>query len=241
MKLQALTTNHVYPVFGFLGFFSTVILMPMHFRAKDLNVGVLLFVVWTSILCLVFSVNSIVWNNSMADVAPAWCDISSRLITASTTGNQTALLCIVRCLYRIVTMKVMNQSSSEVRIDLLINLSLGIGTPLLLLVFQYIVVSHRYVILEDIGCFPAIAVTTLGIPLYRIWPIIIALVSSVYAGLTVYVTIQRRARSRNIIDGQYPQRYWRLLSLCGIGIICALPDALLSLILGFFHITTPYT
>ena len=50
------------------------------------------------------------------------------------------------------------------------------------LVLDVVVQGHRFNIAEDIGCLPAIFVTPLTFPLLFMWPVLIGLVSFVYAG-----------------------------------------------------------
>lgn len=46
----------------------------------------------------------------------------------------------------------------------------------------YIVSGHRFNILEDVGCYPAIINTWLAYLLVGTWPIVIGLISAVYCG-----------------------------------------------------------
>ncbi|EGO05350.1 hypothetical protein SERLA73DRAFT_174463 [Serpula lacrymans var. lacrymans S7.3] len=165
-----------------MGFVSMVILLPMYIRAK--NHSVCMYIIWTSVLCLVYSINSIIWDNNVVNWAPVWCDISSRSITAAWCGTQTGMICIVRRLYRIMTLKAAEQSNRQARFDLIIDLSIGIGLPMLMLPLQYIVDSNRFAIIEDIGCFPATVFTPASIPIYGMWGSIFGLVSALYGGST---------------------------------------------------------
>ncbi|EGO03157.1 hypothetical protein SERLA73DRAFT_174599 [Serpula lacrymans var. lacrymans S7.3] len=193
MSLQA--TNRAFTVFGFMGFLAGIILLPMHCRAR--NISICLYIVWTSFLCLIFCVNSIVWNNNVVNWAPVWCDFSSRLITASAVGSQVGLLCIVRHLYRIITMKSTNDSSHEIRRELIVVLCAGISIPLVLSVFQYITEHSRFSILENIGCFPTVPPTQITIPLYLIWPFVFGIVSFLYAGFICTPLFSGRSTTGN--------------------------------------------
>jgi len=39
------------------------------------NTGICLFALWTGLACFIQFVNTIVWHENTANVAPAWCDI----------------------------------------------------------------------------------------------------------------------------------------------------------------------
>ncbi|EGO00676.1 hypothetical protein SERLA73DRAFT_105041 [Serpula lacrymans var. lacrymans S7.3] len=231
MTVPSLASNYAFSVFGFIGFFLISILLPMHLRAR--NAGTCMYIVWTSIVCLTTAVNSVIWNRNYVNWSPVWCNISSRVIITAGWGNEVALLCIVRRLYRIITMKAVNQSVREVRRDLIVDLCIGIGIPVLILSLQYIVEFHDFEIYEDVGCYPAVLATAPAIPIFLIWPAVFGLVTAIYAGLTIYATIKRKAYKRDIMESNQALQfghYWRLLTLTGIGVICTLPYGMLNLV-----------
>ena len=45
------------------------------------NVGACSFAVWTAIVSFYTALNSIIWSNSIANIAPVWCDISEDSIS----------------------------------------------------------------------------------------------------------------------------------------------------------------
>ena len=45
------------------------------------NVGACSFAVWTAIVSFYIGLNSIIWSNNIANIAPAWCDISEYSIS----------------------------------------------------------------------------------------------------------------------------------------------------------------
>ncbi|EGN91696.1 hypothetical protein SERLA73DRAFT_192129 [Serpula lacrymans var. lacrymans S7.3] len=238
MTVPSLASNYAFSVFGFIGFVLVSILLPMHLRAR--NAGTCMYIVWTSIVCLTTAVNSIIWNRNYVNWSPVWCDISSRVIMAAGWGNEVALLCIIRRLYRIITMKAVNQSVREARRDLIVDLCIGIGLPILILSLQYIVEFCDFEIFEDVGCFPAVNITAPSIPIFVMWPAVFALVTAIYAGLTIYATIKRKAYRREIMSSNQALQfghYWRLLTLTGIGIVCTLPYGMLEF---FVNVLPPY-
>ena len=40
------------------------------------NVGACSFAIWIAIVSLYAGINSIIWSNNIANIAPVWCDIS---------------------------------------------------------------------------------------------------------------------------------------------------------------------
>ena len=45
------------------------------------NVGACSFAVWVAIMSFQTGLNSIIWSNSIANIAPVWCDISEYSIS----------------------------------------------------------------------------------------------------------------------------------------------------------------
>lgn len=39
------------------------------------NTGTCLYMIWTGLACLIFFINSVVWNSDVINKAPVWCDI----------------------------------------------------------------------------------------------------------------------------------------------------------------------
>ena len=66
-------TYPLFPICSFLGFVLALAPMPWHLQAW--NAGTCIYMLWTSLACLVEFVDSIVWYASLKDVAPVWCDI----------------------------------------------------------------------------------------------------------------------------------------------------------------------
>jgi hypothetical protein len=63
-----------YPVFSALSIVLVLLPLPWHWKAR--NTGTLLYIAWTVVGNLVFTINTIVWAGSFEDYAPIWCDIS---------------------------------------------------------------------------------------------------------------------------------------------------------------------
>ncbi|EGO27154.1 hypothetical protein SERLADRAFT_434923 [Serpula lacrymans var. lacrymans S7.9] len=130
-------------------------------------------------------------------------------------------------------MTAVNQSSHQIRRDIIIELSLGIGLPLLLLLFQYIVEFERFIIVENMGCFPATLITPPAFPLVIIWSAVFALVTALYAGFAIHATLKRKAYKREVMQSDQHLKvshYWRLLAFSGIGIICSVSVGLTTTI-----------
>ena len=84
--------NQLFSALAFIGFVLCAIPFYWHLEGKashsqpryhiDLshpasawNVGTCLFMAWAGLGCLNSFINSVVWNNSVQNFAPVWCDI----------------------------------------------------------------------------------------------------------------------------------------------------------------------
>ncbi|KAK6987715.1 STE3-like pheromone receptor [Favolaschia claudopus] len=214
----------VYPIFAFLGFVCVLIPLPWHFQAW--NSGTCLFMMWTALSCLIGFVNSVVWRESIADVAPIWCDISTRLMIGIAVGIPTASLCINRRLYKIASCQTVSISKAEKRRAVLVDLAIGLGIPFVQMPLQFVVQGHRYDILENVGCYPTTYNVVPAYPLSILWPNFINLISACYAILTLRAFLQRRARFAEFLStttGLTPARYFRLMALASLELLLNLP------------------
>jgi hypothetical protein len=135
---------------------------------------------WVGLGCLNQFINSVVWNNTVIDKAPVWCDISTRLTVGINVAVPAASLCINRRLYHIASVKSVTISRAEKRRSVMIDLAIGLGLPIMEMILQYIAQGHRYDIFEDVGCFPFTYFTPVGIVIVNVFPLLIGIVAAVY-------------------------------------------------------------
>ncbi|KAH7926791.1 STE3-like pheromone receptor [Leucogyrophana mollusca] len=226
-------SNPTFSAFAFVGFLLVSIPLPWHLQSW--NTGTCMYMAWTSLGCLFQCINSIVWNDNVVNRAPVWCDISARYIIGTSVAIPASSLCIIRRLYRIALMQSVERTKRERRLDIAVDLSIGVVFPIIVMALEYIVQGHRFDIYEQIGCYPATYNTTLSYPLVLMWPVVIGLVSSVYAVLTFRVAFKRKTRLQEILrtNSQIStSRYWRLMMLSGIEILCTVPLGLYAIILN---------
>ncbi|KAF8180806.1 pheromone A receptor-domain-containing protein [Mycena galopus ATCC 62051] len=194
-----------FPILSFLGFILALVPLPWHFQPW--NSGTYLFSMWTALSCLNGFINSIVWANSVEDVAPVWCDISTKLMIGIGVGIPASSLCINRRLYKIACCKTFSVSRSERHRTVFVDLAIGLGIPLLQMPLQFVVQGHRYDILENIGCYPTTYNVVPAYPLSLLWPSIINLFT----------------RSVSAISGLTTTRYFRLMALASLELLISLP------------------
>lgn len=218
-------TYPAFPILVFLSFILVLIPLPWHLHAW--NSGTCLFMIWVAIGCLNQFINSIIWRNNAIDLAPLWCDISSRLIIGVSIGIPAASLCINRRLYNIATCQTATITHAQKRRAVVGDLAIGLGLPALQMVLQFIVQGHRYDIWEEIGCYPTTVNTPPAYPLSFIWPNVISLISGVYCVLTLRAFMLRRAQFSQFLSSSTTSltinRYFRLMALATAEIIFTIP------------------
>ncbi|KAI0350980.1 STE3-domain-containing protein [Trametes cingulata] len=226
-------TYPAFPVIAILG--AVVVLIPLSWHFQAWNAGTCLFMIWTSIACLNLAINAIVWSDNALNSAPIWCDISSRIIVATGVALPAASLCIQRRLYNIATIKSVSVTYAEKRRGVLIDLGIGIGIPLLQIVFQYVVSGHRFDIFEGVGCWAYTYNTPLAYPLSILWPLAIASVSACYCVLTFAAFLRRRAQFNAYLASNTSltaNRYFRLMGIASVEIVCTIPISAYGLYLN---------
>ncbi|KAF7372713.1 Pheromone B alpha 3 receptor [Mycena sanguinolenta] len=232
-------TDPFYPAFqilSFLGFVLVLIPLPWHFQAW--NSGTCLFMIWTALSCLIAFVNSVVWANSVDDVAPVWCDISTRLIVGISVAIPASSLCINRRLYKIASCQTVSVTQADKRRAVLVDLGISLGIPLLQMPLQFIVQGHRFNIVENIGCYPTTYNVALAYPLSYLWPNVINVVSGCYAVCTLRAFLRRRAQFSQFLSlnsGLTATRYFRLMALASIELFISLPIVTYALYLNISH------
>lgn len=74
-------TYPLFSIFAFIGF--VVGLIPMTWHLQSWNSGTCIYMIWASFASLIEFVDSIVWNGSVRNPAPVWCDICAYMFSAS--------------------------------------------------------------------------------------------------------------------------------------------------------------
>nr|AVI69656.1 pheromone receptor [Cyclocybe aegerita] len=94
---------------------------------------------------------------------------------------------------------------------------------------EYVVQGHRFNLLEDIGCYPALYNTLLTFFISSMWPLLLGLVSAVYCVLSLRSFSKRRAEFGQFISSNTTltlSRYFRLMALAMTEICATTPLAI---------------
>lgn len=214
----------VFSMFAFLGFLCCMIPLPWHLEAW--NTGTCLYMIWTGLSCLIQFINSIVWRSSVINWAPVWCDISTKIMVGSSVAIPACSLCINRRLYHIASISSVTKTKAQKRRDIMTDLAIGLGIPVLEMILQYIVQGHRFNIFEEIGCYPATYNTPLAYVLVFAWPLALGCLSAYYCVRTIIELAQRRTQFMEFLSANKnlsSSRYFRLMGLAGIEMLCTIP------------------
>lgn len=232
--------NELFSTFAFLGFVLCAIPFPWHLEAW--NTGTCLYMAWTGIGCLILFINSIVWHGNAINWAPVYCDIATKFIIGMSIGIPTASLCINRRLYHISSVRTVTTSKADKRRAILVDLGIGLGIPVIYMIFHYINQGHRFNIYEDVGCYPYTFNTTLAVALVFVPPILVGMVSAVYCVLSIRSFAQTRAQFNELMNNSSHRnlsgsRYMRLMLLAGLEVLCTVPLGIYNLCM---YITAGY-
>ncbi|KAJ7278698.1 pheromone A receptor-domain-containing protein [Mycena rebaudengoi] len=212
------------PCLPLLSFVLALIPLPWHLQAW--NSGTCLFIIWVALSCLSGFINSLVWRDTVRDLAPAWRDFSMHLTVVIAVAIPAASLCINHRLYHVASCKTVSISKAEKRRAVLVDLAIGLGIPFSQGPLQFIVQGHQYDIIENVGCYPTTYNVVPTYPLSYLWPNIIDLVSATYALVTLRAFLHRRAQFATLLTNNSaltPNRYFRLMALAALELLFNLP------------------
>ncbi|KIM23948.1 hypothetical protein M408DRAFT_246575 [Serendipita vermifera MAFF 305830] len=211
----------IYP----LGILALLIPAPVHFKSG--NTGVILFILYAASTQIILLVNSIVWRGNISNPAPFWCDLSTFILAITASGMAGATLCITRQLHKLSKAQAVMISQSEKRKELMIDLFTGVIVPLLVGGGHAIVQGHRYDVFEDVGCMPTTYNVHPAYPLFFIWPLVLSLISATFGLLALRQFLKRRKNFEMLLSsnstGMQKNRYLRLMWLCCIDLVIAIP------------------
>ncbi|KAM5538796.1 hypothetical protein V8D89_007518 [Ganoderma adspersum] len=218
-------TYPLFPVFAFLGFILALIPLPWHLEAW--NSSTCYYMMWTSLACLNAFVNSVVWAKDALNHSPGWCDISTRITIAASVGIPAASMCINQRLYSIARVQAVMVTSAEKRRAVMIDTLICVLLPIIVVALSYVVQGHRYNVLEQLGCFPALYNTLLTYFLVNWWPLLLGSIASVYCVLSLLAFNKRRAQFNEFLTSKKSSltisRYFRLMALSTTSLMLLIP------------------
>ncbi|KAF8553273.1 STE3-domain-containing protein [Imleria badia] len=221
-----------YPLFSVFSFLSFIlILIPFPFHIQAWNVGTCSYIIWVSVACLLEFIDSVVWRNNTLNLAPVWCDISSKILLGASVGVPAAGLCISRRLYVISCIKTAVKTRQDKRRAAILDSSIAFGIPILVMALHYVVQGHRFDILEGVGCYPVIYNTSLAYFLVFMWPTLLGCIAFAFSSLTLSTFYKRRFELSRLLSTHNSlnmSRYIRLMMLALSEMLCTVPISIYS-------------
>ncbi|KAF8491683.1 pheromone A receptor-domain-containing protein, partial [Russula emetica] len=132
-------------------------------------------------------------------------------------------LCINHQLFRVARMKTAGITDVEKRRNLIYDLLIGVGIPVLQMIAQYVVSGNRYDIFEDYGPSFSMWRTPLAFVFFSAWPVAIGSISLFYCAMAIYAFHKRRRNHMQLISGANRGRYLRLMAISFIEILGTIP------------------
>ncbi|TDL17305.1 fungal pheromone STE3G-protein-coupled receptor [Rickenella mellea] len=217
-----------YPLFPIVSFTCFVLVfspLPWHIQAR--NTGTSMFAIWVGTCCLILFINSVVWRNDVIDRAPIYCDIATRILMGCSVSVPACGLCVQRRLYRISVLGPLKFDKHYEVKNFVIDMCICLGFPMFIMALAYVSQGHRYDIFEGYGCTYFIYDVWPSIPTFSMWPLVIALISSVYCVRTFYALAIRRSKLNEFLDSinssASTKHYFRLMVLSCTEIVFTIP------------------
>ncbi|KAJ6566733.1 GPCR fungal pheromone mating factor [Mycena capillaripes] len=171
-----------------------LVTFPHHWRVK--NFATLSIIAWLCAYNFIYGIDAIIWDGNTDIVAPIWCDIVTKAMIGADTSIPCCCLCLARQLYHIACGMVPPQGWKERTVEI----TLCWGFPTLIMALHYVVQGHRFDLLENLGCWPAV---------YYSWPSVIiltlsrwipAVVALLYSTIAFFHICRKRLAFRSIME-----------------------------------------
>uniref|UniRef100_A0A8H7Y347 Pheromone receptor n=2 Tax=Psilocybe cubensis TaxID=181762 RepID=A0A8H7Y347_PSICU len=227
------TVNTAFSALSFITFI--LVCIPFSWHLEAWNTGTCLYMAWTALGLLSYFINSIIWRDNAINWAPVWCDITSKLIVGISVAIPAASLCINHRLYCIAAVRSVTRTKAERYKAIMVDLAIGLGIPVIVMVLHYIVQGHRFNIFEEVGCYPFTYNTPPAYFLVYMVPIPIGLTSGAYCIMSIIAFRKRQTEFKEILSSNSnlnSNRFFRLMALAGIEVICCIPLSITTMVLN---------
>ncbi|OSD03756.1 B mating type pheromone receptor [Trametes coccinea BRFM310] len=211
----------ILPISAFIGAVLVLVPVPSHWRAR--NYATVSLVAWLFILDVIYGINSIVWRDNVEIKLLVWCDITTKLTIGASVALPAAAMCICKHLELVASGRVVRVSHADKRRRMYFDLAMCYSLPAIIMALHYIVQGHRFDIVEAFGCQPATYYSIPGVFIVWFPPLLLAVISMVYAGLALYHFLRHRVTFATVLQNSNssitPNRYLRLMALAVTEII----------------------
>ncbi|KDQ50564.1 hypothetical protein JAAARDRAFT_141708 [Jaapia argillacea MUCL 33604] len=178
------------PVGAFLAAILVLIPVPWHWRAR--NIATLAIMFWLFTINIINGVNSIIWAGNAIIRVPVWCDITTKIYVGSSYALPAATMCICKHLELVASTRRVRVDHDDKRRRMIFESIMCFGIPAIFMALHYIVQGHRFDIVEDTGCTPAIYTSIASIMILLFPPLLLSTITFIYAGMALIHFIKRR-------------------------------------------------
>ncbi|KAH7099035.1 pheromone A receptor-domain-containing protein [Auriculariales sp. MPI-PUGE-AT-0066] len=193
-------------------------------------------IIFSLLGCTTHLINGILWADGLEDIAPVWCDISTKINIGLSVGLPLASLSINRRLCHNANSFTASSMSSRRR-DMIIDTVVCVGGTLVFMAVHYTQQGHRYNILERFGCWPTTYLTELGWAFVVAPPILISLISCGYCLFAISGFMKRRQEFNEHFqkgcDDNHAINYIRLMLLSMCELTFGLPCTVFFFVAAF--------
>ncbi|KAJ7691145.1 pheromone A receptor-domain-containing protein [Mycena rosella] len=194
---------------AFLGSALVLVPLPWHWRAR--NIPTLSIIAWLFLCNLTFGINALIWASNVNIVVPVWCDMVTKLKIGATVGLPACVLCLALHLRAIASAL---DPPKRDRRHVIMDLMLCCGLPVTIMALHYVVQGHRFDIMEDFGCRPAMYISIQSLLLVDLPSVVLSALALICCGLTLFSFFRRRVVfARMVKDTNSPLTTGRFIRL----------------------------
>lgn len=230
-----------YVIYSFIGFICSVIPSIWHWKYR--NVAPLCLIFWISACSLICFINSIVWFNGVEAKSPGYiyCDIATKIILGSTSGELGAIAAISHYLSKIMSPVHSSVQTKTIRRRQAIeDLLMSFTCPIIMICLHYVIQSARYVINGVNGCVPWSDQSWPTVIIVLIWPPIFGSISAYYSAKVIYLYFKKQKEFQNVLRDSKTSmtlsRFVRLIGICSLLVTVYLPLNIYMLYTNIFLI-----
>lgn len=200
---------------AFIAVLLVLLPSPWHWRAR--NVATLSLIAWLALTNFARGVNAIVWMGNVRIHSRWWCDITSKITIGIGVALPACSFCITRNLEQIASSRVVVVTAADRKRRRILEASVTIGLPVVIMTLHYIVQGHRFDIVEDLGCNPSVYVSIPSLFILVVPPLLLSVGSLIQAALALrHFVLRRAAFEKHLRDSESSlntSRYMRLMAL----------------------------
>ncbi|KAH7338566.1 STE-3-like pheromone receptor [Rhizoctonia solani] len=225
-----------FPIVSFICTILVLSPLPWHWRAR--NIPTLSLIFWLTAVNLPHGVNAIMWADNIINHAPVWCDIFTKLEIGAHYAYAASTVCICRNLARVCSPYYTIPNAAQKRAQLIFEIFMCAVWPAIGMVLHIVVQRNRFLIIEDIGCKRSIYGSIPSVFLVSLPPIVCALVTSVYSGISLRWLIHRRTQFNATLPPHPPDlTTWRHIRLVALSATMMLSGTAMTIFVFVINLT----